>query len=148
MLPDAPLSTMLSVTLVQALRKLWLPVLFGLYGILALSTVFGARGLLHMQHLSQEQAALESKVFVLLRENEALRACIEQLKTDDAFFEKIVREELGFVRPGELVYRFPASSTAPTQWERACLSYSIKRPPRITAAATTGTEPQGSRPAR
>ena len=137
---------MLSVMLVHALHKLWLPTLLGLYGVLALSTLFGERGLLHVQHLSQEQAALESRVFVLLRENEALRECIEQLKTDDAFFEKVVREELGFVRPGELVYRFPATSTAPTQWERACLSHVSHRLPQVPAAATT--ERQDSRPAR
>lgn len=106
-----------------SLRILWLPAVLGLYVLLGISTVFGVRGLLHLGGLAQEREALEADVFTVLRENEALRGCIGRLETDDVFLEKVVREELGFVRPGDFVYRFetPASDAA-APWQRACLS--------------------------
>jgi cell division protein FtsB len=93
-----------------------------LYVWLVFSTVVGDRGVLHLQSLSAEQEGLETQVFILLRENEALRECIARLKTDDNFLERIVREEIGFVRPGEIVYRFQAASSASPHWERTCMT--------------------------
>jgi cell division protein FtsB len=87
-------------------RHLWLPATLVLYGVLAFSTIFDQRGLLHLWQLRQEQRALEARTFALLRENEELRTRMARLETDARFFEKVVREELGFVRKGELVYRF------------------------------------------
>ena len=81
-------------------RTLWLSTILGLYVLLGISTVFGGRGLLHLEGLAQERAALEAGVFALLRENEALRDCIGRLETDDAFLEKVVREELRFCSAG------------------------------------------------
>ncbi len=105
------------------LRTLRLSAILGLYVALGISTVFGGRGLLHLRGLAQEREVLEAGAFALLRENEALRDCIGRLETDDAFLETIVREELGFVRPGEVVYRFDApTSDATAQWHRVCLS--------------------------
>jgi cell division protein FtsB len=91
---------------VFAVRHLWLPAALVLYGLLAFSTIFDQRGLLHLWQLRQEQRALEARTFALLRENEELRNRIARLETDEGFVEKVVREELGFVRKGELVYRF------------------------------------------
>jgi cell division protein FtsB len=87
-------------------RHLWLPTTLVCYGVLAFSTIFDQRGLLHLWQLRQEQRALEARTFALLRENEELRNRIARLETDAGFLEKVVREELGFVRKGELVYRF------------------------------------------
>jgi cell division protein FtsB len=87
-------------------RHVWLPATLVLYGLLAFSTIFDQRGLLHLWQLRQEQRALEARTFALLRENEELRNRLVRLETDEGFLEKVVREELGFVRKGELVYRF------------------------------------------
>lgn len=106
----------------SSVRKLWLPATLLLYVLLVFSTVSGDRGVLHLQSLSAEQEGLEAQVFILLRENEALRECIARLKTDDIFLERVVREEIGFVRPGEIVYRFQAASSASPNWERACMT--------------------------
>ena len=97
----------------RLLRHLWLPATLVLYGLLALSTLVGQRGLLHLWELRQEQCALEADVIALLRENEDLRDRITRLQTDDEFLEKVAREELNFVRKGELVYRFRDPATAP-----------------------------------
>lgn len=92
------------------LKRLWLPAVLLLYVVLALSALVGERGLLHLRDLRQEQRVLEAEVVTLVRENGELRSRIARLQTDDAFFEKVVREELGFVKEGEFVYRFRGAS--------------------------------------
>ena len=34
-----------------------------------------------------------------------MREHLQRLETDDAYLEKIARERLGWIKPGELVYR-------------------------------------------
>ena len=94
----------------RILKHLWLPALFGGYVLLALSVSIGKHGLLHLWQLRQEQRALEAKAFDLSRENEDFRDRIDRVTKNDEFFEKIVREELTFVRKGEVVYVFRGSS--------------------------------------
>jgi cell division protein FtsB len=84
------------------------------YVLLALSTVVGQRGILHFWRLQQELETLEVNVLSLLRENKALRDRITRLQHDDEFLEKIVREELGYAREKEFVYRFHDSSASST----------------------------------
>jgi cell division protein FtsB len=95
-------------------RRFWFPALLACYALLVVSTLTGERGLLHLWKLRQEQRVLEAQVFALLRENEDLRSRIRRLQTDDEFFEKVAREELGFVRKGEIIYRFRDATIAPT----------------------------------
>src|SRR5207237_9567493 len=91
----------------RLLRLLWLPATLVLYGLLALSTLVGQRGLLHLWELRQEQCALEADVITLLRENEDLRDHITRLQTDHEFLETVAREELNFVRKGQTLHLYP-----------------------------------------
>jgi cell division protein FtsB len=75
---------------------------------LALFTAFGERGVFHLWRLWGEKKHLEDKNFLLQMENEALRERVSRIRRDDLYLEKIAREELGLVRPGEMVYRFAA----------------------------------------
>lgn len=86
-------------------------------GLVAI-VVFGSRGMLHLQTLTSEQDELNRRVALLLHENEQLRDRIHRLRTDDRTLERLAREQLGFTRPGEVIYRFggrpnPAASVAP-----------------------------------
>ena len=76
---------------------------------LALFTIFGERGGLHLWRLWGGKKQLDERNFLLQKENEILRERIYRLKNDDYYLEKIAREELGLVRPGEIVYRFVSS---------------------------------------
>jgi cell division protein FtsB len=75
---------------------------------LALFTAFGERGVFHLWRLRGEKQQLQERNFVLQKENDALRERVYRIRHDDLYLEKIAREELGLVRPGEIVYRFAA----------------------------------------
>jgi len=90
----------------------WLFYVFSaLLAVLSLFTLFGERGALHLWRLWGEDARLAERNFVLHKENESLRERIDQIRHDDAYLEKIAREELGLVRPGEIIYRFGGSES-------------------------------------
>jgi cell division protein FtsB len=76
---------------------------------LCLLTVVGDRGALHLWRLRAEKIKLDEANYRLQKENEALRQRIAKLRTDDFYLEKMAREELNLVRPGEVIYRFPSS---------------------------------------
>jgi len=77
--------------------------------LLLFYAVVGERGAIHLWRLQGEKAKLDEQNYQLQRDNEALREKINRLRTDDFYLEKIAREELNLVRPGEVVYRFPSS---------------------------------------
>jgi cell division protein FtsB len=77
---------------------------------LVVAVVFGSRGLLHLRALSAEQDELGRRIASLLHENEQLRERIHHLRTDDRTLERLAREQLGFTRPGEVIYRFQSRS--------------------------------------
>ena len=82
-----------------------------LFATLSVLTVFGERGALHLWRLWDEKTKLEERNFVLHKENESLRERIDRIRRDDAYLEKIAREELDLVRPGEIIYRFGGSES-------------------------------------
>lgn len=70
--------------------------------VLSLANPHGLRKALRnereVERLERENAALEQRVMQLRREAKALQG-------DPAAVERAAREELGYVRPGELVYK-------------------------------------------
>lgn len=71
--------------------------------------IFGARGALHLWRLGGEKVMLDETNYRLQQANDALRRRVARLRTDDLYLEQVAREELNLVRPGEIVYRFPAA---------------------------------------
>src|SRR5207244_11751824 len=72
-------------------------------------THFCEWGVYHHSRLQRKKAKLNEQNFRLQKENEALRQRISRLRHDDSYLEKIAREELNLVRPGEVIYRFSSS---------------------------------------
>jgi len=81
--------------------------------VLIAAILFGSRGLLHLRALEAEEHAIKQRIATRLRENQMLRERLHRLRTDDRYLERRVREQLGFVRPGEIVYRFPDRVSSP-----------------------------------
>ena len=95
--------------LAQISRHWPLYLLTSLILLLFVYTIFGERGAIHLWRLRGEQIALDEKNYLLQKENDALRRRVTRLRTDDLYLEQVAREELNLVRPGEIIYRFPAT---------------------------------------
>jgi cell division protein FtsB len=90
-------------------RRLAMAAVLLLSGLSLGAAIAGARDLLRLHALEADEAEVSRRIAGLLRENERLRTRLHRLRTDDRYLERLVREQLGFVRPGEIVYRFPAA---------------------------------------
>ena len=108
--------------------------LFCLLVLMLLFLVFGEWGLIHYWRLSGERARLEDQTRALQKENELLREKIHRLGHDDRYLEKIVREELGLAKEGEIVYRFP--------------NVQSKKRAEVTTAPPSESRPSSERSAR
>lgn len=87
-----------------AARRKFLVVAVGVAGALSLFSVADAKGFRRYLSLKQDVDALHERNRVLADQNEALREEINALRKDPAALERAVREELGYVKPGELVF--------------------------------------------
>lgn len=92
------------------LPRRWALYLLGSFILsLCVLTAVGERGVLHLWRLRGEKAKLDEQNYRLQKENEGLRERISKLRNDNFYLEKMAREELNLVRPGEIIYRFPPS---------------------------------------
>jgi len=76
--------------------------------VLVVHDVFGPHGFLVMRHKQQEIQKVNAQIDQLNKENAALEQNVKDLKTDPQTIRKIAREELGLVKPGEIVIKLPA----------------------------------------
>jgi cell division protein FtsB len=94
----------------QLLATPWLAVVLMTSGLFLLAmmalTVWGDRGLLAMWGMQHELKRMAGELNTIEQRNADLGHDIQRLRSDLAYIEKIAREELGLVRPGELVFEF------------------------------------------
>jgi len=57
-----------------------------------------------LRHLRVQQVKLENHLFEQQATNRATREMIRKLESDPVLIERIARERLGLVRPGEIIY--------------------------------------------
>ena len=76
----------------------------GFFLLLLLMAVFHENGILNAYQLEQEQHKIISENENLRTKNEKLRMEIKGLKSDPYEIEKIAREKLHLVKPGDHVY--------------------------------------------
>jgi cell division protein FtsB len=76
-----------------------------LIGMMALA-IWGKHGLLEVWSRQRDLMALAQEIGTIERENAKLSQEIQRLRDDMGYLEKMAREELGWVRPGELVIEF------------------------------------------
>lgn len=81
-----------------------------LFLVLVAVSVMGNRGLVRLYQMQRDKAALGREIDRLSAANAALAGEVQALRTDPGRVEGIAREELGLVKPGELVFEFQASS--------------------------------------
>ncbi len=74
-------------------------------GILGVA-LFREQGILDMLRLAEQVASMRADMDRLAEENTALQAEIGRLRNDPDEVERIARDVLGLVRPGDTVYEF------------------------------------------
>ncbi|NVJ10510.1 septum formation initiator family protein [Myxococcus sp. AM001] len=85
-------------------RRKFLVVAVGVAAALSLVSVVDAKGFRRYLSLRQDVESVQARNRSLSTQNEALRKEIAALRKDPAALERAVREELGFVKPGELIF--------------------------------------------
>ena len=95
------------------LRRHWLTIALGaIAAALALDFAVGPLGLRDLMALRARRTQLEATHRQLLSSNAALKLKLERLRADDRYVERRIREQLGYVRPDELVYRFASDPSS------------------------------------
>ena len=95
------------------LRREWLTLLLAAAcGLLAVDFVIGPLGVRDLIVLRERRAQLEGVHRGLLKSNAALKFKLDRLGNDDRYLERRIREQLGYVRPDELVYRFATEASS------------------------------------
>jgi cell division protein FtsB len=75
--------------------------------MLAYHVVFGDNGMLTYHKKKGDSRLLDQEIESLQRENQRLQREIESLKSDPKAIEREAREQLRYVRPGEVIYTVP-----------------------------------------
>lgn len=81
-------------------------ILGGVVIVLVLNCLVAPQGARRLFALRAHRVRLESQLRRLVAENAELGTRVQRLRTDDRYLERLVRGELGFARPDELIYRF------------------------------------------
>jgi cell division protein FtsB len=72
--------------------------------VLVVDALVGDKGLLETVLARKEYAEVAASLNALRQENQRLRNRIQGLTDDPATIESVAREDLGLIRPGELVF--------------------------------------------
>jgi cell division protein FtsB len=74
---------------------------------MAILITFGNRGLLDNYRMGKKLTAIQETNENILKANREYRKEIDLLKNHLDYIEAVARDELGMVRKGDVVYRFP-----------------------------------------
>jgi cell division protein FtsB len=72
--------------------------------VLVVDALVGDKGLLETMRVRRQYAELSSSLESVREQNQQLRETIRRLNEDPGTIEAVAREELGLVRPGEIVF--------------------------------------------
>jgi len=72
--------------------------------VLLIDAFVGEKGLFERLRAGEAYEAASAKLLVQRAENARLREQVRRLREDPELIESIAREELGFIRPGELLF--------------------------------------------
>jgi cell division protein FtsB len=79
-------------------------------GLIGLDCLIKPAGVWDLMVLRRDRVQLKQVCDRLQIENAQRRETITRLSSDDAYLQRLIHRELGYVRPDELIYRFPASA--------------------------------------
>jgi cell division protein FtsB len=106
-----------------------------------LNALFGDRGLLELLRARQEIESLDREIAALRETNQTLLEEIRDLKSSPLAVERLARENMGLVKPGEVVLLVREASEATNS-----LPEPIAEADPSTQANESGQEPLGTTP--
>jgi cell division protein FtsB len=94
------------------LRRHWPSLALGaLLTILVGSCLCGPQGPFDLLNLSRHRNELAERNAALADQNAELEKEIAKLQSDPIFLRKMIRQELGYSRPDEFIYRFSSKKS-------------------------------------
>jgi cell division protein FtsB len=72
--------------------------------VLIVDALMGEKGLMQSMNARRQYRQLQASLEELKRENAALREEMRRLNEDPATIESLARQDLGLIRPGEVVF--------------------------------------------
>ena len=81
--------------------------------VLVLNALLGERGLMETVRARRQHAELVTAIDRMRAENARLRDEARRLRTDPATIEALARQELGLIRPGEMLFIIRDARPAP-----------------------------------
>jgi len=70
--------------------------------------VFGVKESVRAWQMRRDMQTIERDLTTLRSQQEQLSRTVDRLRTDPLYIEKLAREEMGMVREGETVLKFPS----------------------------------------
>lgn len=82
--------------------------------VLVVDSLVGEKGFLETLKVRRQHRELQASVEGIRQENARLREQVRRLNEDPAEIESVAREELGLIKPGELLFIVRDAKPAPT----------------------------------
>lgn len=80
--------------------------------LLLLAGLAGAKSLRDLKSAHERERKLEGRISATRDQIDSLRNRIERLRSDPGLLERLAREELGFVRPKDVIIELPVPAAA------------------------------------
>ena len=109
--------------------------------VLALLAIAGLKSSRDLEAARSRERLLEKRIAETRAESERLRVRIDRLRQDPGMLERLAREDLGMVRPGDVIIELPAPGAAapspisPTPSAPPALTPPLQAPAALPAAS-------------
>jgi cell division protein FtsB len=80
-------------------------VLFAMF-VLLLVVIFGDKGWMELRRHQDTRMTLVKGNALLTKENSQMFTIVNRLQKDSTYIENIARQELGMIRPDEVIFKF------------------------------------------
>jgi cell division protein FtsB len=91
----------------------------GCFLLLSLLAMAGERGFFEVYQFNRHLQHVESRIQALEVENERMRLQLTGLRSDPYQIEKLAREDLGLVRPDEIIFEIVDGGPNDSSWSGA-----------------------------
>jgi cell division protein FtsB len=102
--------------------------------VLALLAIAGLKSSRDLEAAKARERLLEKRIAETRAESERLRVRIDRLRHDPGMLERLAREDLGMVRPGDVIIELPAPGAAPAPGSPTPLAPPVPAPRQLAPA--------------